>query len=53
MSQQGPHITINIAGHIVGQSGISELTGMINDAVLNQDVTLTATNTRTGAQITR
>lgn len=52
-SQQGPHITINVAGPIVGPSGISQLTSMINDAVLNQDVTLTATNTRTGVQTTR
>jgi len=51
--QQQPHVTVNVYGHVVGTSGIAELTGMINDAVLNQDVQLTSTNTRTGAQVTR
>lgn len=51
--QQAAHVTVNVYGHIVGTSGISQLTSMINDAVLNQDVTLTATNTRTGQVVTR
>jgi hypothetical protein len=51
--QQAPHATVNIYGHVIGTSGISELTSMINDAVLNQDVTLTSTNTKTGVQVTR
>ena len=49
----GPHVTINIQGHVVGTSGIQELTNMINDAVVNSDVQLTATNTRTGVQTTQ
>jgi uncharacterized protein (DUF927 family) len=46
-------VTVNVWGHVVGTSGISELASMMNDAVLNQDVTLTATNTKTGAVVTR
>jgi hypothetical protein len=54
MSQQRtPHLTVNVYGHVVGVAGVAQLAGMLNDAVLNQDVTLTATNTRTGAQVTR
>ena len=49
----GPHVTVNVWGHVVGTSGISEFASMLNDAVLNQDVTLTATNTKTGTQVTR
>jgi len=47
----GTHVTVNVYGHVIGQSGAAELTGMINDAVLNQDATLTATNTTTGRQV--
>ena len=50
-SAGGPHVTVNVYGHVVGTSGIAELAGMLNDAVLNSDVTLTATNTTTGVQV--
>jgi hypothetical protein len=49
----GPHVTVNVWGHVVGVSGVSQLAGMLNDAVLNSDVQLTATNTKTGAQVVR
>jgi hypothetical protein len=49
----GSHVTVNVYGHVVGTSGVSELCGMLNDAVLNQDSTLTATNTKTGVQVVR
>lgn len=42
----GPRISIVINGHIIGQSGIEELTSMINDAVQSRDVRLVATQTR-------
>jgi hypothetical protein len=51
--QSRPNVTVNVMGHVIGTSGISQLTSMINDAVLNQDVTLTATNTKTGIQVTK
>ncbi len=49
----GTHVTVNVWGHVVGTSGVGELCDMINDAVLNQDKTLTATNTKTGVQVVR
>ncbi|MDR3702551.1 MAG: hypothetical protein P4L56_23095 [Candidatus Sulfopaludibacter sp.] len=52
-SAGGQHITVNVQGHLVGWANIGELTGAINDAVLNSDQTLTATNTKTGVQVTR
>jgi hypothetical protein len=52
-SAGGPHVSITIMGHVIGQSGVSELASMLNDAVLNSDVTLTSSNTKTGVQVTR
>jgi predicted alpha/beta hydrolase len=52
-SQQSPNTVVNVWGHVIGVSGIQELTAAINDAVLNKDVTLTATNTKNGVQVTR
>jgi hypothetical protein len=49
----GGHVTVNVYGHVVGTSGVAEFCGMINDAVLNGDATLTATNTKTGQQVVR
>jgi len=51
--QGGPSVTVNVYGHIYGQNGIEDLASAINDAVLNRDVTLTATNTTTGVRVTR
>jgi len=51
--QGGPHVTVNVYGHVYGTGGMAELASAMNDAVLNSDVTLTATNTKTGAQVTR
>jgi hypothetical protein len=47
----GPHVTVNVWGHVLGTSGVSELCGMLNDAVMGQGATLTATNTTTGKQV--
>ena len=47
----GPHVTVNVYGHVVGTSGVAEFAGMLNDAVMNSDVQLTATNTKTGVQV--
>ena len=49
----GVHVTVNVQGHVVGPSGVQELCDMINDQVLNRGGTLTATNTKTGVQLTR
>lgn len=49
----GPHVTVNVQGHVFGVSGVQELASAINDAVLNRDVTLTATNTKTSQVVTR
>lgn len=46
----GPHVTVNVWGHVWGTSGVSEVCSMINDAVVNSNCTLTATNTKTGTQ---
>jgi hypothetical protein len=49
----GKHFTFNFYGHIVGQSGAAELCNILSDAVVNTDAKLTATDTRTGRQVTR
>jgi hypothetical protein len=51
--QGGPHVTVNVQGHLVGWANINELTGAISDAVLNSDANLTATATKTGVQLTK
>jgi hypothetical protein len=45
-ASSGPRISIVVNGHIIGASGIEELTDIINDAVQNRDVRLVATQTR-------
>jgi hypothetical protein len=52
-AQGGPHVTVNVWGHVYGVSGVQELAAVLNDAVLNKDVVLTATNTKSGVQVTR
>jgi hypothetical protein len=37
----------------VGWTNVGELTAAINDAVINKDTQLTATNTKNGVQVTR
>jgi hypothetical protein len=49
----GHSVVVNVQGHLVGWAHINELTGAINDAVLNGDSQLTATNTKTGVQVTQ
>lgn len=51
--QSSPHVTVNVWGHIFGVSGIQEVASALNDAVLNKDVTLTATNTKNGVRVTK
>jgi hypothetical protein len=51
--QGGSHVTINVQGHIFGTSGMTEVASMLSDAVMNSDATLTATNTKTGVQVTK
>jgi hypothetical protein len=46
-------VTVNVWGHLVGWANMSELTGAINDAVLNSNATLTATNTTTRVRLIR
>jgi len=52
-SQSQPSVHVYVQGNLVGWTNIDELTSAINDAVLNRDVTLTATNTSTGVQVVR
>jgi hypothetical protein len=40
-----PTVSVYIAGHLIGNSGIQELTEMINEAVQGRDVRLIATQT--------
>jgi hypothetical protein len=49
----GPHITVNVSGHLVGWTNIGELTGALTDAVMEGGHTLTSTNTKTGVQVTQ
>ncbi|MDR3700603.1 MAG: hypothetical protein P4L56_13250 [Candidatus Sulfopaludibacter sp.] len=49
----GRNVQVNVYGHVVGTSGVGELCSMINDAVINGDQPLTATNTKTGVQVNR
>ena len=49
----GPHVTVNLYGHVIGLSGAGELCSMLSDAVMNWNASLTATNTKTGKQVTR
>ncbi|HEY7391986.1 MAG TPA: hypothetical protein VH640_25945 [Bryobacteraceae bacterium] len=51
IQQAGPGVHVYVQGNLVGWQNIDELTSAINDAVLNRDVTLTATNTTTGVQV--
>jgi hypothetical protein len=51
--QGGPHVTVNVQGHLVGWAHMGELTAALSDAVVNSGVKLTATNTTTGEQVIR
>ena len=51
--QGGPGVHVYVQGNLVGWNNIDELTQAINDAVLNRDVTLTATNTTSGVQVVK
>jgi len=53
LQQAGPGVHVYVQGNLVGWDHIDELASAINDAVLNRDVTLTATNTTSGAQVVR
>jgi hypothetical protein len=46
-------VIININGHVVGRTGIEELTDMINEAVQDRDVRLIATATRQAGTVTK
>lgn len=41
-----PRVSIVINGHVIGRTGVEELAEIINDAVVNRDVRLVATQTR-------
>jgi hypothetical protein len=49
----GPNVTIYVSGHIIGNSGIDELTSMINDAVKGRDVRLIATQVKSPTRAVR
>ena len=42
----GAQVAVYVQGHVIGQSGVEELAGMINDAVQNRDVRLVASQVR-------
>lgn len=44
---------IVVYGHVVGQSGVEELTEMINEAVKDRDVRLVATQVRQSTRLVR
>lgn len=51
--QQGPLVHVYITNMYGGPAGIDQLASAINDAVLNRNVQLTATNTTTGQVVRR
>jgi hypothetical protein len=52
-ASQGPSVTINVSGHIIGSSGIEELTDIINEAVTGRDVRLISTATKLAGVVSR
>jgi hypothetical protein len=51
--QPQQHVTVVVQGHLVGWTHLGEFAAAMNDAVLNKDVTLTATNTKNTVTVTR
>jgi len=49
----GTRVTIYIQGHVIGASGIEELTDTINEAVVGRDVRLIATGVKQGGTVAR
>jgi hypothetical protein len=49
----GPSVHVYVQGHVFGVNGAQALADIINDAVLNRNVQVTATNTKTGQVVTR
>jgi hypothetical protein len=49
----GTNVTFIINGHIIGQSGIGELTDMINEAVQDRDVRLVSTASKSDQKVTQ
>lgn len=49
----GPRVAVYIYGHVIGASGIEELTEIINDAVKDRDVRLIATQVKQGQRLIR
>ena len=49
--QPGPTVSVYVSGQVYGK--IDDLISAVNDAVLNRDVTLNATNTTTGQQLVK
>jgi hypothetical protein len=52
-ASQGPRVQIIVNGHIIGQSGVEELTDMINEAVQGRDVKLYATQVKQETRLVR
>jgi hypothetical protein len=50
-SSSGPSVTVIVQGHIIGRSGIEEVTDMINEAVQQRDVRLVATAVKQTARV--
>jgi hypothetical protein len=44
-------VQVNVAGHVIGPSGIAELTDMINQAVYNNNVQLYASANASGTKL--
>jgi hypothetical protein len=45
-ASQGPSVAIYISGHVIGTSGIEQLTDIINEAVADRDVKLLASSVK-------
>ncbi len=50
---RGPRVAIYVQGHVIGRSGIEEITEMINDAVAQRDVRLVATQVSQATRLVR
>lgn len=50
-TQTGPTVYVTVQGHVIGPSGIAQLTDMINAAVYGNNMTLYASHTKRGVPL--
>lgn len=48
---QQPYVQINVSGHVIGNDGMAQLATIMNDAIVNNNVSLYATHNRKGVSL--